>query len=640
MTMKKYLFIATAVVALASCTSDEFTGDKTRGEDTGIAPITFSFDVPAATRAGGAAAATELSNHFIVWGEKSESGGTAVTSSGGKLVFPNYQVNYATSTAYTTTSNTKDWEYVGYTHSSNYQSNIQTCANPTAETPTKANASSAAQTIKYWDYGATNYVFTAVSAKSETSSSVDDIESGYIKIAKTTAGTTAYDKGYTIDVTANADLSKLYIADREVISQGSGTDRTAPNAYGGNVTLTFRNVLSQIRVGMYETIPGYEISAISFKVTSDVAAKDGSNDAFGAICPNIKASGYAGTLTVTYGNGTTYIQNHPIISASGTAAADLILGTNINAISDASPLGTSAASPTWDTSGGTYTSVFPQINNATNMKVKVSYTLHNDISGETITVTDATAEIPAEYLQWKPNYKYTYLFKISENTNGSSGQGVTGLYPITFDAVEVVAEDGKAEYITTVSEPSITTFGVTSSGAYSVGKDEYETGTDIYATIVQSNAVVSPTGKYNVYTVTAGATEAQVAEAIAEHAIRGVTPTITCTAYTTNVSVVTTVPSEDGRTKAVTGAIKLQSPAANTYAIAYQASAGSATATTASYDASTTYYSMEPDATGFYPIATPTTEIRAWDTSKSSFTTNPTQPVYVYKVIKVVTSGS
>ena len=342
--------------------------------------------------------------------------------------------------------------------------------------------------------------------------------------------------------------------------------------------------------------------------------------------------------------------NHPIVTpvtkanteTAVTANPDLILGTNTSLVTTDAPLGTTTTAPTWDTSGGTFTPVFPQAGNTTNLKLKCNYTLYNSVSGEIINVTGATAEIPYQYLQWKPNFKYTYLFKISDNTNGSSGTPgthPTGLYPITFDAVEIVAEDGQAEYITTVSEPSITTFGV-KSGVYSTGKTDYETGTDIYATIVKNHAVVDPTSNYKVYTVTAGATEAQVAEAIAEKAIRNVTPSITCTAYTTNVSVVTTVPGEDGVDKTVTGAIKMQSPAAATYAVEYKVSDGSATATDAAYNSSTVYYSMTKTANGFYPIVTVSLDDLnegAWknDEAKAKYTTAPTQPVYVYKVIVV-----
>jgi hypothetical protein len=641
---KKLLFAAIALTAMASCTEDSFVGEQSQQEANGTeGAISFNLNTAGVTRANkeGSDAATDLGNYFLIYGEKGET--SKDKYSAGNLVFPNYTVHYTANTAYTTTSNTKNWEYVGVTPIST--SNVK-MYDKSETTDVTADP----QTIKYWDYGAASYTFTAVSAKKE------DIENGRVVIQKNTVGTTdEYDKGYTITLAKSGSepsytyptVNKLFLADRKVITKSTGTDRDATNAYGGNVTMQFRNFVSQIRAGVYETIPGYDITAISFYVnttggspTQTQLAQVSSVNAFGAVCPNISTTNYEGTLTVTYYNSGAVV-NQPKVTATGTPATNLILGTYMSTISDATDkqLGKTATAPTWDQSGGAFTEVMPQIENADNLKLKCNYTLWNKVTKETITVESATAEVPAQYLQWKPNYKYTYLFKISDNTNGSSGTpgaDPAGLYPITFDAVEVVAEDGKAEYITTVSEPSITTFGV-KDGKYSVGQAEYATGTDIYATIVQSNAVVSPTDKYSVYTVTDGATEAQVAEAIAEKAIRNVTPSITCTAYTTNVSVVTTVPGEDGVDKTVTGAIKMQSPAANTYAVSYKATAGSATATTEDYDPGKTYYSVTADALGFYPVATPTEgQISDWNSNKSNFTTNPTQPVYVYKVIKVV----
>ena len=539
--MKKYLLFATAALALASCTNESYLGTAeelatTKGEQ----PISFGFNVPAPTRAEGVAAATKLNNQFIVWGEKGEADGAVHTADDGgtnthQLVFPNYQVNYAASSAYTTTSNTKDWEYVGYTHSPAYQGNVQT-KNGSAD---PVNASDQVQTIKYWDYGASNYVFTAVSALP------DDITSGRVKIVKNISGSTAYDKGYKVTLAKDASdnypsLADLYFSDRNVISKGTGTDRTAKDAYGGNVTMNFRNSLTQVRVGMYETIPGYDVSAISFKVTGDAAAVVGSTPAFGAICPNVKADNFEGTIDVTYYTNTDgeAIENTPklnITPGTGLQKDDLILGTNINTISTSKLLGKSASTPTWDqvdgTGNGVYTSVLPQIGNTTNLSLKVDYTLYNYVTHETITVESATATVPAEYLKWKPNYKYTYLFKISDNTNGSSGTPGTdpaGLYPITFDAVVVEAEDGQAEYITTVSEPTITTFGVNSTtGKYVTGGNEYAAGSDIYATFTEGSTVKTPTlgdsgaQHVNVFKVTTPdatnfpITEASVAEAIA-----------------------------------------------------------------------------------------------------------------------------
>ena len=569
--MKKYPLFATVLVALASCTSDEFVGDPELGKANDNAPVTFNFDVPAITRADneGADAAAKLNNQFIVYGEKNEISGSAPTD--GNLVFQNYQVNYAANSAYTTTSNTKDWEYVGYTHSSEYASNI---------TPSAAEV----QTIKYWDYGASNYVFTAVSAKP------DDITNGLVSIAKTTSGSTVYDKGYVVTLAKKNDtypsLADLFFSDRNVIAKSAGADRTAKNTYGGNATMKFRNSLTQVRVGMYETVPGYSITAISFKVTSDAIAKQGDAEAFGAICPNVTASNFEGTITVTYYDNTnTDTENQPkltIEAGDGLSNTDLILGTNINAINTDNPLATTSAAPTFDTDGGAYTAVLPQITNAKNLQLKVNYTLYNSVTKETITVENATAEIPAAYVAWKPNFKYTYLFKISDNSNGHTGEGTdpAGLYPITFDAVEVVAEDGQAEYITTVSEPSITTFGVNGDGKYVSGGSEYAAGSDIYVTIVAESAVVTPTlgTNVNLYkNVTTSdsnfpVTEASLAEAIAETG-GSAGEKITYTLDNSIGTVVTKVPGEDG-VEISQNAVKMAGLAAGTYAVEYTPQTG------------------------------------------------------------------
>lgn len=620
--MKKYVLFATALIALASCTNDEFVGDKTKGDANGFAPISFNFDVPTATRATGGAAASKLNNQFIVWGEKNEdqtSGAAGAAPAAGNLVFQNYQVNYGANSAYSTTSNTKDWEYVGYTHSSEYQSNISTTTGDV-------------QTIKYWDYAASYYTFTAVSAKPE------DITAGRVKINKVTSGTTVYDKGYTVTLAKDASnvypsLADLYFADRLPIAQGSGKDRTAQNAYGGNATFTFRNSLTQVRAGVYETIPGYEVTAIKFYVTSDAEAKVSSTSAFGVIAPNI-GTNYEGTLTVTYYDETDVdTKNHPKLSFSGTPNTDLILGTNMSTLSTSAPLGTSATSPTWDTSGGAFTAVLPQIDNTTNMKLKVDYTLYNSVTGETINITGKTAEVPGKYLAWKPNFKYTYLFKINDDD----------LYPITFDAVVIEAENGEAEYITTVSEPSITTFGV-KGGKYQVGNDQYEATSDVYATIVDGGAVIDPTGKYNVYTVattdatTYPITEASVAESIAE--VSAKTHQVTCTAYSTNVSETATVPGEDGKdiTLPAGKAIKLQSLAAGTYAIEYEK-----TARTYKYVvvpiADATEFAAAKTALNLYTDNTGTTAVASGDTFDATATyykkVVDNVGVYAYKVIVV-----
>ncbi len=633
--MKRNYLLATAlaIMTLASCSENDYVGDQQALNSAGDGAITFGFDVPNPTRAGGATAATALGNQFIVWGEKGEAtSGAAYTADDEgdnthQLVFQNYVVNYTSNSAYTTTSNTKDWEYVGITPG--YSTYVSPAAGET-------------QTIKYWDYSASNYVFTAFSAKQE------DLSSGKVTVTKVTSKTTdnkVYDKGYTVTLAADATPSKLYFSDRQVLtSTGAGTDRTAVNKYGGNVTLTFRNATSQIRVGMYETIPGYGVKIKKFYYVDNSTPSFGTmateyTTNFAANVPNLKA-GSAVTLNVTYYNDGAR-ENQPKIGVVGSAANYITMdGTDLAANAT---LGTSASSPTYN-NGDDYTTVFPQESNDKSLKLKLDYQLFNTTTGETINVNGATAEVPANYLQWMPNFKYTYIFKISDNTNGSTGGGVVGLYPITFDAVEIVAEDGMAEYITTVSEPSITTFGV-SGGSYVSGGSEYAAGSDIYAIFMEGSTVKTPTvgtsgaQHVNVFKVTTPdatnfpITEASVAEAIANpgsitNAVYtydgvdysevtdattlaagttyykadaeskapgadGYTPTVAVegTDYkvapkikavdinsdaSTNFSAapakVETVPAEDGTTKTI-DALKLTGVNAGTYAIEYEASA-------------------------------------------------------------------
>lgn len=641
----KYFFLAAiAGMTLVSCSNDEYIGDNSPTLGEGNGAIGFSMNVPNATRAdtynNHETSAAKLGNQFIVWGEKSEPGDGAA----GTAVFTNYQVNYTASTAYTTTSNTLDWEYVGYTHSSEYQASI-------------SPKLTAAQTIKYWDYSATNYTFTAVSAQQS------DITAGNVKITKKTTDDSGdddvYGKGYSVTINKDADLTKLYFADRVPVAQGTGVDRHAVNAYGGNVTLTFRNAQSQIRVGMYETISGYSVKIKKFyykeaSAPANFAAMDAySTTNFAANVPNIKQPTDASTLTfnVTYQKSGTLL-NQPIVSPTGSANPYLTLGTNVI---DATTLGTSAYNATFDEGGAytattNYTPVFPQEGNTTNLKLKIDYTLTSlDGSGETIDINGATAEIPAQFLTWKPNYKYTYLFKISENTNGSSGGGVVGLYPITFDAVQVVDGDGLAEYITTVSEPSITTFGVKGGKYTTVGSTyDYPAATDVYAVVEDNSGLATLSGtETKIYEVsTSDATNFPITEAsVAEALIEG--PTLTkAQADLAKITYVAgpaltfqnTVPAEDGTTieldATLNKAAKFTTVTGKKYAIVYEK-----TAATYSVSAAQTF----ADETAFNNAGTlyttsACTAVATWVDSSTEYykrTAVTNKGVYAIKIVTV-----
>lgn len=653
--MKKILFFAAALsVAFTSCMNEEFIGDNSPTTSQGTpGAIGFSFDVPMPTRADGAAAAAKLNNLFIVWGEKNEvqeTGTPAAPATGsapatGNLVFPNYKVTYGANTAYTTTSNTKDWEYVALAYGAE-KANIK--MGGTAVTDN-------VQTIKYWDYAATSYTFTAVSAKPA------DISSGAVTVDKITtatgSGETVYDKGYEVTVTEDADLSSLFFADRVNIGQSADKDRTKENKYGGNVKFTFRNAVSQVRVGMYETIPGYEVKVTKFYYADAAAPAFGAMTTenttnFVANIPNVSpASGKTsvpGKFTVKYypknaANDAAGITNHPTISFTADPASGkknyLSLGTGVYNTT----LAISSATPTYDQTAGAYTTVFPQETNATPLKLKIDYQLKNTVTGETINITGKTAEVPAQYLQWKPNFKYTYLFKINDND----------LYPITFDAVVIEAENGQVEYITTVSEPSITTYA---KGSAVTVNGEYKAGELIYAVVEDGSSLATlSSSNMKLYTVTTSdatnfpITEASVAEAIAEYQIMSADEKANAKIKFTASSFTTygkTVVAEDGSTvemhasnnvvASFTGAaITSPSAAPQYYAIEYIK-----TPATVGNDGGKTY----ADATAFaaagqlYTNADCTTTADSWANATTTYYKKAITNVgvYAYKIVKVV----
>ncbi len=542
--MKKinYFIFAAAAMTIAGCANDEFTGNG--AQPTGNTPIAFNLETGAQTRSteSGENAATKLGKEFIVWGEKNETGGTAAADK--DKVFENYRVKWTQNTAGTTLSNTKDWEYVGIKpYKSDYVS------------PSIYQDDNTVQTIKYWDMGATSYTFTAVSAAES------DITNGKVKITKITNGTNATDKGYTIDLGADATPGSIYVSDRKVITAPTGTITPgAEDTYGGFAKLVFRNFQTKIRFAMYETIPGYKVKVNSVGYNSTTSTSN-----FG-VDGDFVTAGTGTKYKVTYDDN-----NKAVVALDGTTtpSKDTYLQAGTNLIN--TELGTASTSPTYDQSDKSYTAIQPNPSNTTNMKFTISYTLISEDTQEEIKVENKTAEVPAAYCQWKNNYAYTYIFKITDSS--------AELYPITFDAVVETDEIGNQETITTVTEPSITTFAVTSTGAVVTGKNEYGAGDVIYASVVKDHtAATDLSTNTKLYTVSTTddnfpITEASVAHSIKLKAAGGTDAHITATEVTlsTTDNFVTEVPAEDGSGNARSlSALKWTAEASKVYAVEYK----------------------------------------------------------------------
>ncbi len=535
---KKYLFIGAAAIMMAGCASDDIVGDNSATQSENLA-IGFNMSTPAVTRAG--SATTEhgkLNDAFFVWGEKNEVDAPSTATTAENLVFKNYKVTWGDNTANTTLSNTKDWEYVGVA--------------PVTENLTPQAPST--QTIKYWDMNATSYTFTAVSAKS------DEITNGTVTIAKTDNGTDVYKKGYSITLKNGASTGDIYFADRVNIAKGTATTTNEEGKYGGYVKFTFRNFQTKIRFGFYETVPGYKVQVKNVTYGTNTPASTtnfGVNSKFYSVPTDDKTI----TYNVVYEDGknnTTENKATVEVGTDATAATSMAFGTALMSTNGVD-LATTSAKPTYDKTDGAYTSILPNPSNDTDMSFKISYTLISEDTGEKIEVADKEVVVPVEYCKWKPNYAYTYLFKISDQS--------ADLYPITFDAVVVADETGTQETLTEVGgdtkNTSITTFAydATNKKIVASDKNEYPAGSEIYATVMEESDNESLTlttgetsGNVKLYTVTTtNATKYPVTEKSVAKALdttnyplaSGATANIVAT-EATGASVVTSVPAEDG----------------------------------------------------------------------------------------------
>lgn len=474
----KYFFLAALAATFASCANEEYIGDNSPNaalEQTGDGSIQFGFDMQNATRGDiyGQSAATLLGNHFYVTGTKGTEAAKYPTA---ELVFDNYLVHYGVNTAGTTASNTANWEYAGVKPGTGDYADyvFLTSMAPAREVDN--------QTIKYWDYSKAQYDFMAFStgefkAVSSTTPAADEIGVTAMQYGAALDVTSTVPTAYTFYLPSETALQNAYISDIVKVPQAN---------YGKEVQLQFKNLGSKVRVALYETIPGYSVKDVQFySVEGAATPTDLDTDLSGStsailISPDGAGIPTKGTIRVLFphvGTGNTSEQDYNKATATVSAGADpamyktfgaltaqLVGKENKEAVGGTVYLGRTLTTATFagDENAKYYQTVFP-VSTSAPLILRVNYTLvPTDGATETIVVKGAKAVVPSTYTAWKPNYAYTYIFKISDNTNGWTGatNKPAGLFPITFDAVVAEATDANAEQrtVTTVATPSITTY--------------------------------------------------------------------------------------------------------------------------------------------------------------------------------------
>ena len=413
--MKRILFCtAIAAVALTSCSNDDFLGEVPGNNPSDVTAKEISFSGEAGktsrgTRAGedktGIDAANALSSNFIVFGTKKVNGTNTI-------VYDHYNVNY--------TDN--NWVYAGVKSNS-------------------LNSTKGNQALKFWDYSASQYDFVAFSLGGKEIGE----ETGKINVTRITDKDTPT---YTLSGKIS-DLQGCFIADKMSVTS---TD------YGKAVQFTFRSTGTKVGVSIYETIPGYSIKEIKF-YTKDGTTATSNTPILYASTECIPVNEATGKITVKF---------NEVGAAEATLTQDANTETTSNTSSitfDQFALNIPAEDKETENNEDKYLARTYNESTSTNemavttctvtdgLSMKADYTLiATDGSGETITVKGASVKVEQKYTEWKPNYIYNYVFKITDKTNGSTGGTSVGLKPIVFDAIVTENEDGTQITETTFNE--------------------------------------------------------------------------------------------------------------------------------------------------------------------------------------------
>ena len=358
--MHKHIFIISALaICLLSCSSpeqDDLLIPEPQQGSISFGGESGSWQDAPTSRAGETGLET-IEKSFRVWGYKNTGGNKTDGFTEPQKVMDGYIVNWNQPAA----GSTGSWEYSGI-------------KNP--------NLNNATQTVKYWDYSATCYRYFAFSPEGANVTTTLLQEGGN---STNQAGTTSAegstnqtDKAskvsfqipfeYNENATSSTTpyISDLWLSD----NQNFGDDKK----YGACVKLTFAPIVTKVRIKFKypENITNISIKDISFKkTTGDVPT--------------------AGNICITYpitGTGT-----QPVYSWEPTQTGSINLSVPYEEEKD--------KIHQTEERGKWY--FVPPIGE------QGTYTMTATIDGKT-----STATVPAEYMQWKAGYQYTYIFKITE----------------------------------------------------------------------------------------------------------------------------------------------------------------------------------------------------------------------------------
>lgn len=476
--MKKAIIFAAVAMTMVGCSSDELVSNSTENNE---APIAFSVEKKNITR--GTNLETLGHYNFGVWARKVNGKNSLADAE----VMNNYLVGYSDesvkgyntkgASTYNKQAGTLDdhlspwfYEHLGTSEYEDGSYGYKT-------TDKDYMSNNANQYLRYWDlaYANTNFYAYAPYVKKDAENGKEvtfDHEKGEMKFADKTIR-----DGY--DETLNTDYT---VYDRS-LSEFMYASVQAENVQCQDVVVPFKHMGAQLFVRFYEDIPGYKVELIDLGEDHGTMVSSATGDLKKGIQvtpakqngTSYESAEYYTTqgVTIEFDDNAAVTTYTPSWTNSTKVSANLMFQVPAEGktTSTDAPANLAdykghkiikefekASTQEYSYSPTIYYAVAQPKTSETGLTFHVSYRIIAEDNQEVITVHNATVYVPAytkvgedtTYIAaWQPNNKYTYTFKITKNSTGTTNpetpidptnpttSTTKGLYPIVFDGATV-----------------------------------------------------------------------------------------------------------------------------------------------------------------------------------------------------------
>lgn len=457
--MKKIIYLAVGVALMASCSSD-FDLSEGGGNAGGSDVIGFQM------RTGNTSRATtglQSAGHynFGVFGYKENDKVNPIMA--------DYLVGYLDAKGYQPETGSTVGDQPGIADGKSYWMYEKmgfgqfngTYAGETVNPNTAYASNNEGQYLRYWDQSASQTCFYAYAPYVNTGATGKAVT----YVDGTPKGTsTSYTDTYVLTI-PNGTI-KHGFDDPSTYEFMYASAKVLSADYGHDVSLKFNRLNAKVNIKFWEDIEGYSVRLIDLTADYGVAAtpsiKDGTSNKYGYKLgkiytengAKIQFNEHAAFQSMKQYEGVT--TSAPLNFKTPTASLigeNRVLATPSPSTYYAIPKGSDAEVLANGAINYTTTGTLDALLKETGLTFHVSYELIST-TGEKITVTDATVHVPKDYCNWEANKHYTYIFRITKNSNGSTGTTtpkpedpevptVNALYPIVFD--NCVVEDWATE---------------------------------------------------------------------------------------------------------------------------------------------------------------------------------------------------